>query len=235
MNDKVCQVKKERISSIELLRIISMLLVLVIHANQWTEKIPMLNLRENPVSSSATIFLQTLSCVCVNVFVLISGWFGIRFSYRGMLKFVFQCLFFLCGIYSVMVCLHLRDFNVEGIMGCFFLLKWNWFIKVYLLLYIISPVLNRFLDNTNKKELERILLLFFAFQTLYGFFTDAAQFFVWGLSLTSFVGLYLLAQYIKRYHYGRTDSFVYKYCNGVGYMLLFLITFTVAMISSYYE
>lgn len=209
------QAKKQgRLSSIELLRIIAMLLVLVIHANQWNDKIQLLNLRENPVSSVTTIFLQTLSCVCVNVFVLISGWFRIKFSYKGLFRFIFQCLFFLCGIYTVMVCLQLKDFNVQGIMGCFFLLKWNWFIKVYLLLYIISPILNRFIENTNRKELERILLLFYLFQTVYGFLTDAAFFFEWGLSLTSFVGLYLLAQYVRKYHYNNESSVVNKHPLG---------------------
>ena len=176
-----------------------MLLVLLIHANMWNEKRPCLDLQTSFTSSATTIFLQSLSCVCVNVFVLISGWFGIKFSLKKMLKFVFQCAFFLFGIYAAMIILGLRKIDIVGISGCLMFLKWNWFIKAYLLLFIVSPILNRFLENTNGRELRLLLILFFSFQTLYGWATTGAYFFEWGLSVTSFVGLYLLAQYIRRY------------------------------------
>ena len=210
-----------------------MLLVLLIHANMWNEKRPCLDLQTSFTSSATTIFLQSLSCVCVNVFVLISGWFGIKFSLKKMLKFVFQCAFFLFGIYAAMIILGLRKIDIVGISGCLMFLKWNWFIKAYLLLFIVSPILNRFLENTNGRELRLLLILFFSFQTLYGWATTGAYFFEWGLSVTSFVGLYLLAQYIRRY---RCDLIFIK-GGGItrAYILSTLFLFVLTLISVYFK
>lgn len=191
--------KKERQSGVELLRIISMFLVLIIHANAFGVKWDALDLDNSLASGITTIALQSVSCVCVNVFVLISGWFGIRFSWRGLTRFLFQCFFFLFGIYIVMLFGGKTTLSIEGLAGCFMFLKWNWFIKAYIVLYFVSPVLNRFLDATNERELKNILLLFFVFQTLYGWLTNGAFFFEYGCSVTSFVGLYLLAQYVRRF------------------------------------
>lgn len=196
----------KRKSGIELLRIIAMFLVLMIHANRWDVKYPTLDAINQPLSTGIVIGIQTLCCICVNVFILISGWFGIHFSFRGMFRFIFQCFFFLFGIYFIMVITGIRKIDLQGIAGCLCLLKWNWFIKAYLLLYILSPILNRFLETTNRKELERVLILFYGFQTVYGWLTNAAYFFEWGLSVTSFVGLYLLAQYIRRWVYPQLQN-----------------------------
>jgi len=193
--------KKPRQSGVETLRIISMLLVLLIHANQWNEKWHGLDLQDSFGTSATTIFLQSISCVCVNVFVLISGWFGIRFSLKRLAKFVFQCMFFFTGIYVLALTLGIRSLQIRGIMDCFLFNDMNWFIRAYILLFIISPILNAFVEKASKREMEMTLILFFLFQTIYGWATPAAHFIQWGLLITSFVGLYLLAQYVKRHQY----------------------------------
>ena len=111
--------KKERQSGVELLRIISMFLVLIIHANAFGVKWDALDLDNSLASGITTIALQSVSCVCVNVFVLISGWFGIRFSWRGLTRFLFQCFFFLFGIYIVMLFGGKTTLSIEGLAGCF--------------------------------------------------------------------------------------------------------------------
>ncbi len=234
--DKVKQTKRQ--SGIELLRIISMFMVLLIHANAWGEKWGNLDLTTSFASSTMTILWQTLSCVCVNIFVLISGWFGIKFSYRGLAKFLFQCFFFLFGIYLVVILLGIRKPTIEGLAGCFMFLKWNWFIKAYLLLYIISPILNRFLDATNKKELKVILVLFFTIQTIYGWLTNGAFFFEYGLSVTSFVGLYLLAQYVRRFLLYTSPLNLICVWGGkflMCFIIFFLVLFAIAMASVYWK
>lgn len=204
MNNNVNYSKKPRQSGVELLRIISMLLVLLIHANQWNEKWQGLDLYYSFNTSATTIFLQSLSCVCVNVFVLISGWFGIKFSIKRLAKFVFQCVFFFTLLYAFGLMFGLTSLSIRGIMDCLLFNEMNWFIRAYILLFIISPILNAFVEKATKSEMEMTLIFFFAFQIIYGWATPAAQFIEWGLSVTSFVGLYLLAQYIRRHQYELT-------------------------------
>lgn len=231
MNMNVVKYRKERQSGVELLRIIAMFLVLLIHANAWGEKWEYLNFDHSIGKTITTILFQTLSCVCVNIFVLISGWFGIQFSMKGLLKFLFQCMFFLFGIYFFMIALGKTNFSISGFAGCLMFLKWNWFIKTYLVLYIMSPILNRFMAQTNERELRRLLILFYTFQTLYGWLTNGAAFFEYGQSVTSFVGLYLLAQYVRMYKFKRIEEYggakIIMLSIGMFSALFFLTLFSV--------
>ena len=196
--------KKERNSNVELLRLIAMFLVLIVHADFFSLGAPTHDdIISAPTSSFLRFFFESLSIVCVNVFVLISGWFGISPSVRSFCNFIFQCLFFLVGIYIVFLLCGLTSLSVKGIAGCLVMLNWNWFIKAYLGLYIIAPVLNAFVNNAEKKEFQKVLLSFFIFQTAYSWISGGAVFFEGGYSTMSFIGLYLLARYVKLHQFSK--------------------------------
>lgn len=189
-----------RQSNIELLRIFAMFLVLVVHANFFSLGSPTREDSINAVFPTLTrFFFQSISIGCVDIFVLISGWFGIRPKCKGFLNFVFQCLFFLCGIYIVGLILGYTKFSIAGILECFVLTKHNWFIKSYMLLYLLAPVFNSFVEKSNEKELRNTLIAFYTFQTIFGWATSSVTFFAGGYSTMSFIGLYLLARYVRLY------------------------------------
>lgn len=194
-------INKERLSNIELLRIIAMFLVLIVHADFFSLGAPSaLEIKEYPLPSFCRIFFESLSICAVDIFILISGWFGIRPSTKGFLKFIFQCLFFLISIYGISLFLGTTTFSKENMLSCFLLVKnKHWFIKGYIVLYIISPILNLFAEKAPQKQLLFIIVNFFIFQTIYAWITNAASFFVDGYSPLSFIGLYLLARYAKLY------------------------------------
>lgn len=199
--------RKERQSNIELLRILAMFLVLVVHADFWANGAPTQEECLTKVVPSITrFFIEAVSIVCVDVFVLISGWFGIRPNIKRMSSFLFQCFFFLGGLYAVSLIGGFGTLKFSGIMGCFGLLEWNWFIKAYVGLCIFAPILNKFIDSSDEKQLRVIIFWFYLFQTLYGWLFPAAKFIEHGYSVFSFVGLYLLAQYIRRYLLKRIDA-----------------------------
>ena len=75
-----------RFSNIELLRIVAMLLVVFVHANYFSLGwINIDDINNDPINSFVRIILEQICIVCVNVFVLISGWFGIKPSLKGVL------------------------------------------------------------------------------------------------------------------------------------------------------
>lgn len=177
-----------------------MFLVLVVHADFFSLGSPTNSeMLETPLSSFARLFFESLSIGCVNMFVLLSGWYGIRPKFISFCNFIFQCTFFLFGIYAFCLFFHLSELNIQGIMGCLLLLKWNWFIKAYLLLYIISPVLNSFVELSSQKQYRNVLICFFIFQSIFSWIVNAAVFFESGYSTISFMGLYLLARYFAKY------------------------------------
>lgn len=196
-----------RQSNMELFRIIATFLVMLVHADFFSLGCPDKELLTgDPSFSCGQLFIQALSITCVNLFVLLSGWFGIRQTLQGFAKFVFQCLFFLIGIYVTMTLSGLTDLSprgiLKGIAGCFALLKWNWFIKAYICLYIIAPMINTYIENAGKEKVFTFLISFFAFQTIYSWISDSAVFFEAGYSTISFIGLYALARYVRLYSPG---------------------------------
>ena len=74
-----------------------------------------------------------------------------------------------------------------------------WFIKSYLGMFILTPVLNAFIENSSQKQYKQLLILFYIFQSLYGWLSNGASFIVDGYSTFSFIGLYLLARYVRIY------------------------------------
>lgn len=212
---------KVRLSNIELLRFFAMFLVLVVHVNFFSLKMPQPSeMVADPINGAARFFFEALSIVCVDVFVLISGWFGIRPSVKGICNLAFQCLFFLVGIYAVTVCLGLSRLSLRGIAELGLFTGKLWFVKAYLLLYILSPVLNAFVATASRRMYRWVLWGFFGFQSVYGFLTPGAAFFMGGYSTISFVGLYLLARYVKVYQpkwafYPPPFTFINLYRDGI--------------------
>lgn len=157
--------KKERESNFELLRIIAMLLVLIVHADMLSLELP----KEIKSAGDLTrLFFQCLSITCVDIFVMISGWFGINSSIKGFLKFIFQWLFFSIGIYTTMAFMGRIPFNANGILNCFMINQGGyWFICSYSILYFLSPILNAGAMIINKKEYKWILISFYTFIFIY--------------------------------------------------------------------
>lgn len=194
-----CQItsdKKVRESGIELLRIVAMFLVLVVHANFFSLGEP--QLEKYTFTGCTSVIIQCIAIVCVNVFVMISGWFGIKPKAKGISAFLFQVLFFFCGILLVLVLSGLEPYNIKSCAYCLLLLPQNWFIKAYLLLYIIAPVLNAYCEHTDRNTQRNLLIFFYCFQTLYGWAVPGVDTFGGGYSTISFIGLYLLMQYVRK-------------------------------------
>lgn len=189
-----------RQGNIELLRIIAMLLVLIVHANYFSIGQPTQEeVIHSPIPSFTRMFVQSLSVICVNVFILITGWFGLKPKLKSISSFIFQCLFFLVGIYAMMSIIGLAEFSLNGIASCFLLTPWNWFIKAYLGLCIFAPMLNVYIERSSEQTLRKVIMFFFIFQCIYGWISSGATYIESGYSAFSFVGLYLLARYVRIY------------------------------------
>ncbi len=203
------QFKKERESNFELLRIIAMAMVLAVHIFY---SLPIYNSlpADTPLLTSlANLVTHETNIVCVNIFVLISGWFGIKFSYKGLANFIFQVLFFSIGLTLPFFINGDLDISQINILSSFALYNnSDWFVWAYLLLYALAPVLNSFIKNTDKKTFRRTILLYFTLQTIIAVFTRV-DFFKGGYHFAPFIGLYLLAGYMKQYPLNIKNKYIY--------------------------
>ena len=192
---------QDRDSNIELLRTISIILVLITHACYVSLGPPTYSDISTSFGSSLMRSLcESFSDVCVNVFILISGWFGIKCRLKRFIGFISQIYIINIVVYAIM--------RLSGLIAPVGLNEWfnlliggygiYWFVKAYIILYIFAPTLNAFVESCGKRQLEHFLISFFIIQTLYGFCINTAGFNN-GYSPWSFMGLYLLARYMKLY------------------------------------
>lgn len=189
----------QRQSNIELLRCLSMFMVLLLHSSFLAFGMPKVeDIQGNPWLLGGRILQQGISIVAVDVFVLISGWFSIKPKLKSICSFLFQVAFLKILSYMIFISAGLVELDKETLKELFMLESGQgWFIKAYLLLYILSPVLNIFVQNTSKRTFEKVLVAYWAFLFLLGWGSDATTYINEGYSIVSFVGLYLLARYMR--------------------------------------
>ena len=218
--------KVSRQSNMELLRLVAMFMVMTIHANPLFLAGGMETVMEAKVESATLSVIEGLCIVAVNVFVLISGWFGIRAKWQGMASILFSVLFYsvlAIGIYAVFgLPVPWKEAGKSLWFGSSY-----WFVPSYLILYCFAPVLNSFVERTGQQELRNFLIMFFVLEIVYGFFRQNGDF-IHGSSAISFIGLYLLARYVRLYPSRLTtrgvgfDLTVYFICtvlSGLGFWL----------------
>lgn len=185
-----------RESNIELARIVAMFMVLVLHAlnhyfytnNTYYWTLPSI------VDNVGVSFTS-----CANgLFVFISGWFGIKPRMKSLLNIFFQVVFYglMCFLLGFFIT---GSFTDDGWKDIFLLSPDSlWFIRSYILLFIISPLLNHYVEHVEEKKIRIILILLFFFQSIWGW-TNAAQEYNYGFSVLFFIFIYLLARYLKKY------------------------------------
>lgn len=134
---------KKRDASVELLRCIAMLLICVYHCFRfgifWTEQ----------EQWWGSLFFTTLIAWHVDTFVAISGWFGIRFSFKKFLSLYWQILFY--SVLSFCYCI------VTG-RPATFAVSGGWFGGTYLMLLMLAPLLNLTVERICERSRYEILL-----------------------------------------------------------------------------
>ena len=94
-----------------------------------------------------------------------------------------------------------KSLTLEGVKSIFLFNGSDyWFIKAYLILMVLAPMLNAFCDYASRRELRTILIAYFIILMIYGWLEPASVHFTMnGCTALSFVGLYLLGRYLKMY------------------------------------
>lgn len=193
----MAQKEQKRDSNIELLRIVCMLLVLLTHYTpvRIADMTGGIFLTNNIWQDILNLELKSLSFVCVNCFVFISGYFGIKLKLRSFLNLLFQmifwsavCVTFAATVFNVPNISIVRDFLRCIICG--------WFPQAYLILLIVSPMLNGFIKSCSERDLGIYILLFYLVSTIGGYLMGWDNFNE-GMSALSLIGLYLIGAYLR--------------------------------------
>lgn len=195
--------KKNRNSNIETFRILSMILVLILHFNAYFlgDMPDIFNINNINSNTIGQVLIEALSSVCVNCFLIISGYFGIKFKYKTfwdmyiMLVMIYVPLYFIeCAFYD--------NFTFKELLrNILALSRKNYYVQCYLMLCFLSPILNSFINKYGKKILKYVLTFW-----VIEFYFDCLRV---GNQYLGFENGYSLIHFVLMYMLGRC-TFLYK-------------------------
>lgn len=209
----------ERNSSFELLRILSMLLIVahhyVIHADFDYNNMLLFN-------KIYLRFLLSSGQIGVNCFVLISAFFLSQTTINAtkIIRLEIQVLF-----YSILIGFAFFlffDISVKDLIKSFcpVIFQEYWFYKVYIMLYILTPFLNLFIKQLDKNQFRKLLIVLFCIfsflPSVYSYWeNNVFSMFEW------FIFVYFCAAYIRIYR----EDFFKKRRAYLGFACLIYILF----------
>lgn len=197
---------KKRQAGYELLRVIAMLMIVTLHYLDKGQVMP--DLTEHFAFSDYLAWLIEAFCLMsVNVYVLLSGYFGVTSSFRvGKAVALWgQVFFYSIGI-ALISCMigivPIQSLLIYDWFGYLFPIATEhyWFATAYLFLYFLMPFLNTGLEKLEKKELQKILIGLYLFTAIaktcipMNLATDKK-----GYDVFWFVIVYLTGAYIRKY------------------------------------
>lgn len=212
--------KKNRQMNYELLRIIAMLMIVCLH---YLSKGGALGDPKVELSTNGYIawLVEAFCLVAVNVYVLISGYFGVdsqSFTIRKPFKIWRQVWFYSVTIGLIMLVTGAVPWNLyQGMTYVFpIVTEHYWFATAYLLLCLMMPFLNAGVEKLDRKSFQWILIVLFVLFSVAK--TVLPMQLPWdhkGYDAFWFVFLYLTGAYLKKYEIHGGIKWLFVYVSGV--------------------
>lgn len=206
---------KNRQSNIELLRILAIIGVIVLHFNNPSLGGAFQLVRPGSISFLLLYILESCFIIAVDLFMIISGYFLIIDNKRSFWKpveLIFQVMFFYFCRYMIN---GFMSGTIDAKGALMSLVPSNFFVILYITVYIISPYINILIMNLNDKNRMRFIITLLIVFSIYPTFVDliseiANQQFIglssigmngsqWGYSIVNFVLCYIVGAYIYIY------------------------------------
>ncbi len=187
--------KTERQTNFEALRIASILLIVLMHA--WGYAFH----TSHPLNQQLLLAVNAVGNTGVSLFVLISGWFGVRFGWSKLLRLVLVVWTYSVLSYAVELAFLGHTLNGAEVRAAVFplLSRKYWFMTCYVVVLCFSPWLNRVPESLTRRSFEQLLgvwtLFFVVAPTVLG--TEIQN--DLGKGLANFTLVYLTGRYLRRY------------------------------------
>ena len=153
--------KRARNYSIEILRVLAMIGIVILHTQTKTGWIK--ELKIGTISWLVSWGIQTVCMLSVNTYMLISGFFlpGARRTVNKIFNLWAAAFFW--SLFSILLGAVLTKERITGteIINTVFPISTRqyWFLTVYVALYLISPFLDRLVKGMNRKEYRGLILI----------------------------------------------------------------------------
>ena len=203
---------KSRDSNMELLRIVSILLIISFHYVYKGGYIFSNHLTINKLIVKTFWLFGELG---VNLFMLTTGYFLINgeFKIKKLIKLVLQVSFYYI-LTTIFACC-IGYINITDIKSAFLTLfpvtlNKYWFITAYIIIYIFSPYINKFAKSLDKISYKKLLLILLAIYclipTFFGLFFNSTEEMLYYNRLIWLTIIYLVGAYIKLHQIPKLSS-----------------------------
>ena len=194
--------KALRNSNIEILRILAMLMIIFTHLYATNSGESYTGIPQIIFEFAISVFHSGLG---VTLFMVISGYFMIRFSEKKLTKMIavtWSCSAFALAIEFILSHFGIGDFSLRHAFQRLTPItsRYYWYISCYVFLMILSPFFNKAIDKLKKQEFTRLvivlLVLFYALPTfLYKDIMGDG-----GSGLITMVCSYFIGAYISKFN-----------------------------------
>lgn len=232
MGERYMSITKVRNSNYELIRIISMFLIVLYHVIYHGQVL------QNCHNEGVKIILELLeffTLVHVNSFILLSGYYQStsRFKQSKLWSIINASLFYRIVIMGLLLSFGIITLNKVTIFREVFPININeyWFIKCYILLYCLSPFINKGLKNLDKKSFQKLMVVMFILFSILPVMTGRLFFENNGFSLYQFVYMYIIGVYLRRYPLDK--SYIFKVMSKRMYQLILVFIFFSSLTLNY--
>lgn len=216
--------KSDRFVNFEFLRITSIFMVIILHFinnSQFNDFVDIYSINGYIYS-----FVQGLCYTADNLFVLLSGYFLVNSKFKPYKVFDlwFQVFFYSFGFFLILTISGVTEFSLKNLYYAItpIFSKAYWFFSCYIILYLVSPLINTVIKNCNRKKHFILIAVGFVLFSLFDsiLFSQDPFFIYSGKSPIWFVYLYIVAAYIRLY-VTQTPRKIYL---GLGVFVLSVIT-----------
>lgn len=208
----------QRNSSFEILRLLLMLMILIHHGivvGLGLSGISGNNGVECIISDAdypLMFIINSFCIVAVNVFVLISGYFGINLNTKKVLYLCFSLLFY--TILFTTIPKFVEGDTLHGIHRMALLSgTYYWFVREYFFLMLFCPLINLGFDKLERKSVQLLIGGMIIISCYIGFIFQRSIN-LNGYNFVNFIMLYMIGKYIRVYYktskrYSKSYAFVY--------------------------
>lgn len=206
---------KERNSSIELLRILAIIGVIILHYNNSEMGSGFKYVTEGSINQLYLFFSESVFICAVDLFVMISAFYLSNTKKRRFIKIVelnIQVIAFRLAMYVASWVIKGEELSIKSMVVCF--LPVNYFVILYSILYILSPYMNVLIEKISRHDLKKLitkLVLIFSVWTVLvdylenltgqafnGLSTVGMYGSQYGYSIVNFILIYFIGAYIRK-------------------------------------
>lgn len=210
--------KIKRQSNYELLRIVSIMLIMMMHS---------FGKPLSSVNEYVVIAVTVIGNIGTTCFIILSGYFGIKRNIKKLAALDIMIIAYSLCEYGIDYMLT-GEMSLKELISCIIPITSHryWFLSCYFFLCILSPYINEYIEGLSKKRMEgliaTLLLLFALLPTVFGF--DVMQ--DGGKGLVNMTLAYIIGRYLRIWIYDKKESITLKTSKqAAGLLCLIIVNF----------